>query len=218
MSVEVCSESLFRANKVSQMPPGPDNFTESDTARCPAVGRATGRIQLALGANLAGPWGSPTETIRRAIAALGRVGVVVEACSPLYATAPVGDIRQPAFLNAVVTARGSLAPTDLLRVLKRLERDAGRRTGVRWGPRPLDIDILDHGGRRLGGRARHTLPGRLVLPHPELHRRGFVLVPLAQLNPHWRHPVLHLTARQLLARQPTRARGVRAVGRLQSRR
>jgi 2-amino-4-hydroxy-6-hydroxymethyldihydropteridine diphosphokinase len=81
-----------------------------------------------------------------------------------------------------------------------LERKAGRRAGRPQGPRPLDIDILDYGGRRLGWPGRGRRRARLVLPHPEAHRRAFVLVPLAQVAPHWRHPVLGASARALLDR------------------
>jgi 2-amino-4-hydroxy-6-hydroxymethyldihydropteridine diphosphokinase len=97
------------------------------------------------------------------------------------------------------------APAWILRLLKRLERRAGRRLGRTWGPRPLDIDILDYGGRRLGWPCRKRRGG-LVIPHPEAHRRAFVLAPLAEIEPQWRHPVLGVTARVLLARLGWRAR------------
>jgi 2-amino-4-hydroxy-6-hydroxymethyldihydropteridine diphosphokinase len=87
----------------------------------------------------------------------------------------------------------------MLRLLKRIERRAGRRLGRRWGPRPLDIDILDYRGTRIGWPPRRREPGRLILPHPEMHRRVFVLVPLLEIAPHWRHPILGLGARALLS-------------------
>ena len=103
---------------------------------------------------------------------------------------PLGPGRQAPYLNAVLLLEAHLAPAALLRLLKRIERRAGRRFGPHWGPRCLDIDILDYGGRRLGWPPRRRERGRLILPHPEMHRRAFVLVPLLEIAPHWRHPVL----------------------------
>jgi len=159
---------------------------------------------LGLGANIAGRWGGPRQTLARALAALARAGLRPLVCSRLLRTKPVGGGHQPDFLNAVVQTRASLAPMALLRLLKGLERQAGRRPGRRAGPRPLDIDILDYGGRRLGWPGAQRGRARLILPHPELARRAFVLVPLAELAPHWRHPVLGTTARQLLQRLDAR--------------
>ena len=120
--------------------------------------------------------------------------------SDFFRTKPVGGGRQPDYLNAVVLTQAKLAPAALLRLTKGLERQAGRRPGRRLGPRPLDIDILDYGGRRQGWPGRARGRARLVLPHPEAHRRAFVLVPLAQVAPRWRHPVLGASARTLLGR------------------
>jgi 2-amino-4-hydroxy-6-hydroxymethyldihydropteridine diphosphokinase len=110
-------------------------------------------------------------------------------------------------LNAVLEARARVAPATLLRLVKNIERRAGRRLGVPWGPRPLDIDILDYGGRQVGWPARRRERGVLVLPHPEMHRRAFVLVPLLEVAPRWRHPVLAISGRSLLARIPHSERG-----------
>jgi 2-amino-4-hydroxy-6-hydroxymethyldihydropteridine diphosphokinase len=130
--------------------------------------------------------------------------------SSFFSTAPVGPGRQPRYLNAVALAEPGLAPGALLRLAKRIERRAGRRFGPNSAARPLDIDILDYGGRRLRGADRPRARGRLILPHPELHARAFVLQPLLQVAPAWRHPVLGLSAKTLLARltRATRA-GVR---------
>jgi 2-amino-4-hydroxy-6-hydroxymethyldihydropteridine diphosphokinase len=94
----------------------------------------------------------------------------------------------------------------LLRLLKRIERRAGRTRTRAMAPRALDIDILDHGGRRMGWPPRRRERGRLIIPHPELHARAFVLVPLLDVAPAWRHPVLGLTAKALLSRLPRAAR------------
>jgi 2-amino-4-hydroxy-6-hydroxymethyldihydropteridine diphosphokinase len=167
-------------------------------------------VLVALGANLAGPWGCPRETLRRAQRELARAGVCIVASSLVYETAPLGPGRQAPYLNAVLQLQTDVAPAALLRLIKRIERQAGRRQGSRWGPRALDIDILDYGGRRLGWSRRQCQRGRLVLPHPEMHLRAFVLVPLLEIDPHWRHPILAVAGRTLLARLTrARQRGVR---------
>jgi 2-amino-4-hydroxy-6-hydroxymethyldihydropteridine diphosphokinase len=169
-------------------------------------------IWLGFGGNVRGTWGKPIQGFCRAIQALQRAGFAIVARSSLYETVPVGSVRQPKFLNAVVAIRGSVAPAALLRLLKQLERRAGRRATGRWGPRPLDIDILDFGGRITGGPASIRQAGRLVLPHPELARRGFVLVPLAEVAPQWHHPRLAIQAATLIKRRPALRRGVRRIG------
>lgn len=158
-------------------------------------------ILLGYGANVPGGWGTPRETIVRALHELPQRGVDILAASPLYETAPVGPVDQPSFINGAALAGTRLGPEALLAVLKALEREAGREAGLHWGPRALDIDILDYGGRILGweGGAPVEPRGSMVLPHPELHRRAFVLVPLETIAPDWRHPVLGATPAAMLA-------------------
>jgi len=130
---------------------------------------------VALGGNL----GDPRATLRRALRWLGALPHTrLERWSSLHRTAPVGP-PQPDFLNAVARLRTLLGPHELLAALQVLERAAGRRREVRWGPRTLDLDLLMYGdGGRfvLGGAA-------LELPHPRLHERPFVLAPLAEVDP-----------------------------------
>lgn len=159
----------------------------------------TTTLLLGLGANVAGPWGSPRETLTRALQEIERSGVRIVAVSNYYSTKPVGDTPQPRYLNAVVLARTSIAPGALLRRLKRIELRAGRRTARAMASRPLDLDILDYGGRRIGGPTRRRERGRLILPHPEMHMRAFVLAPLLEVAPTWRHPALGRSVRALLA-------------------
>jgi len=157
-------------------------------------------ILLGLGANLAGAWGVPRATLARAVRELSAAGLVVVRSSSLYATAPVGVGRQPRYLNAVVAVEASVAPSELLRIVKRIERGAGRRLGRHWGPRPLDIDVLSHGKLRIGKPLGRRRSGALLLPHPEIHKRAFVLLPLLEIAPSWRHPQLGVGAATLLAR------------------
>jgi len=133
---------------------------------------------------------------------LARAGVTVEAVSAFYETAAVGRAGQPAYVNAVALIDTHLPPEALLRLLKRIEREAGRRGGSPWGRRTLDIDILDHKGRIehwRGGRPRFARAGArpLVLPHPWIEKRPFVLRPLLDVAPNWRHPVTKRSARAL---------------------
>ncbi len=158
------------------------------------------KVLLALGGNEAGAWGEPAEAIERALAELDRRGVVITRVSLLIATAPIGPLPQAVYANAAASGETGLDPDALLALLKRLEAAAGRRPGARWGPRPLDIDILDYNGLVQGWDTPHdpARPAHLVLPHPELHKRTFVLEPLAEIAPAWRHPVLGETAANLL--------------------
>lgn len=169
-----------------------------------------GILLLGLGANVAGRWGEPRASLAQARCELEAAGVCVIRSSRIYLTDPVGKVGQPRYHNAVLVVEAALAPGAMLRLLKRIERSAGRRLGPPNGPRPLDLDLLDYAGRRLGHPARRRGRGRLILPHPELHLRAFVLVPLLEVAPSWRHPVLGLSAKTLLARLGPAARaGVR---------
>ena len=131
-------------------------------------------VYIGLGSNLADP-PAQVEAGLRALARLPRTRL--SAHSHLYLSAPWGRVDQPAFVNAVATLETELAPRDLLDALLALERAAGReRDGTRWGPRVLDLDRLVFGDRRI------EEPG-LRVPHPHLHERAFVLVPLAEIAP-----------------------------------
>lgn len=103
-------------------------------------------------------------------------GVRVRRRSAIYETEPIGYTDQPWFLNQVVEAETSLSPEALLRRAKAVEAELGRRAGPRWGPRPIDVDLLLYAGRAI------ETP-ELRVPHPELWNRLFVLVPLAELCP-----------------------------------
>jgi 2-amino-4-hydroxy-6-hydroxymethyldihydropteridine diphosphokinase len=128
---------------------------------------------IGVGANLGDRWA----TIRRALAALAaEAGLATLEASAVYETEPVGVRDQPAFLNLVAGVETTLTPEELLAVLQRLEAAAGRRRDreVRWGPRTLDLDLLLFEGERRTGPD-------LILPHPRVWERAFVLVPLREL-------------------------------------
>ena len=153
---------------------------------------------VALGANLGDRLATLREAVRR-IAALGRV----DAVSSVYETDPVGYEAQPPFLNAVLRLDTQLAPGDLLASLLAIETDLGRVRSFPNAPRLLDLDLLVYDD------LVQTAPD-LVLPHPRLHERAFVLAPLAEVAPVLVHPALNRTMSDLLAGVDDRA-GVRRI-------
>ncbi len=163
---------------------------------------------LGLGANL----GDRRANLALALARLAASGAVrVVRCSSLYETAPVGP-AQPDFLNAAAQVESALAPLALLALCKEVERELGRAPdGPRWGPRPLDLDLLLAGP----GVGVLSLP-ELQLPHLLMHERAFALVPLAEIAPQALHPVLGKSVASLLAdlaaRDPAALAGVRRLG------
>lgn len=149
-------------------------------------------ILIGIGSNLDGPWGNSGETVAKALRELGRDRLTLIKASRLLRSRPYGNVHQPAFVNAVAEIATHLPPEALLARLHAIERAAGRRRAKRWGPRTLDLDLLDYHGRVCGGR--------LTLPHPGIADRLFVLVPIAEIAPRWVHPVRHATARNLMQR------------------
>lgn len=144
-------------------------------------------IYIGIGANL----GNRKDTLRNAVGVLdAQPEIAVVAASAVYETAPIGVVDQPRFLNAVLQIRTRLSARKLLCCLLAVERQFGRTRRTRWGPRTLDLDIL------LYGDAVIRQPG-LRVPHPHMHERAFVLVPLCDLNPHLEHPVLRQSMRVL---------------------
>ena len=153
-------------------------------------------ILVGIGSNLAAAgFGSPQDTANAALRELPTIGVAVVRCSRWYLSEPVPPSDQPWYVNAVALVETRLAPLALLTALLRLEARSGRRRGVPNAARTLDLDLLDYDGRQSKTR-------RLTLPHPRLHERRFVLTPLAELAPRWRHPQLAKTASELLRHLP----------------
>jgi 2-amino-4-hydroxy-6-hydroxymethyldihydropteridine diphosphokinase len=153
------------------------------TERAPVI------AYLGLGANL----GDPAAQLQQALERLNAAPEVeVTRVSAFYRNPPLGPENQPWYVNAVARVRTRLGPEELLQLLQRIETDLGRVRGERWGPRPIDLDLLLYNGEVI-------FTSDLVVPHPEMHRRAFVLVPLAEIAPRAWHPVLNKSAAELLA-------------------
>lgn len=174
---------------------------------------------IALGGNLPSRAGSPARTIRAALRHLEARGAVLAAVSAFYATPAYPPGSGPGFINAAAAVRMDATPEDVLATLHETEAAFGRRRDARWGPRTLDLDLLAMGARVLPDAATHArwramdaaeqrtrAPERLILPHPRLAERAFVLVPLAEIAPDWHHPVTGQTVREMLADLPAAAR------------
>ena len=159
-------------------------------------------ILLGLGSNLPGPWGTPLETLRRALLEMKACGIEVVSQSKAYSTHAYGVGGQPDYVNAVLSVACLAPPEALMMRLHSLERRAARSRGERWGARTLDIDLLDWHGRIIGSsreRGSRTELGfkPLSLPHPGILKRPFVIVPLAEIAPEWHHPISGKTALSL---------------------
>ena len=144
------------------------------------------RIYLSLGTNL-GNREMNLETARQELS----LQVNILDCSSIYQTEPWGYLDQPEFLNQVLAVETSLSPRELLEYVKEIEQNIGRKPSVRYGPRIVDIDILFYGNRIIQEED-------LVIPHPRLKDRAFVLVPLAEINPDLIYPGIDLSISDLL--------------------
>ena len=141
---------------------------------------------IALGSNL----GDSQTTLNQSVEMIKEhPKIELIACSNWHQTKPVGP-PQPDYLNGCITISTSLSPEDLLTFLLDVEQKFGRERKLRWGARTLDLDLILHGDLVL------ETPN-LQIPHPRMHQRGFVLVPLAEIAPEWVHPVQNMTIEQL---------------------
>ncbi len=146
-------------------------------------------LYLSLGTNM----GDREANLAQAIEQIEAGRVSITRLSSVYETEPVGLRDQPTFLNLVCVGETSLSPTELLDLLQAIEKRMGRVRTLRWGARPIDVDILLYGDLVLDSR-------HLTIPHSHMTERAFVLVPLVEIAPEAWHPGLEATARELLSR------------------
>jgi 2-amino-4-hydroxy-6-hydroxymethyldihydropteridine diphosphokinase len=159
-----------------------------------ASGTLDEAVVVALGGNLAGDYGSPKAALEAALGLLADAGLKIVRRSSWWRSASWPDPSMPDYLNAVVLVETRLGPQEALEALHRIEAGFGRERAAANAPRVLDLDLIAHGRSVLDGE------GGLVLPHPRAADRLFVMGPLAEVAPGWRHPVLKETAAALAAR------------------
>ena len=150
------------------------------------------KLVLGLGSNV----GNRVRWLKKAVSEICSLpGFNFKALSPIYETEPWGFKEQKKFLNCVLVCNCSLAPADALKVLKQTEKLLGRQYRGKWKQREIDIDLLFFDDKIIK-------KGKLVIPHPFLHERNFVLKPLADIMPGYIHPVLHRTIKYLYSHSP----------------
>ncbi|WP_413860322.1 2-amino-4-hydroxy-6-hydroxymethyldihydropteridine diphosphokinase [Tateyamaria sp.] len=190
----------------------------------PPIG--TSQLLVALGSNMISEVGTPIEALQQAVIGLERAGAVIRAQSPFYTTPamPVGIGAD--FVNAALVIEVSWALGETLMRMHEIEAQMGRRRVSRWGERVVDIDLLAVGDKILPNMAtlrtwmdlapekqRESTPEQLILPHPRMHERAFVLVPLADVAPDWVHPVTRRTVVEMRDALPPS--DLEAISRLQ---
>ena len=154
-------------------------------------------ILIGLGANLPSPFhGEPRQTLEAALATFAEHGIELLRRSRWYRSAPMPPSSQPWYVNGVAVVRTALGPPALLAALNRIEAGCGRVRGSKNDPRVIDLDLLGYHRVLSQGRAPPTLP------HPRLHERAFVLLPLREVAPRWRHPLDGRTVAAMIASLP----------------
>lgn len=183
---------------------------EPHTADAIARETAVPRYLIALGANIPTAISAPVETLDWAVEALRDRGIVVVALSRFYSTPAYPAGSGPDFANAATIVDMDLTPEPFLAILHEIEADAGRVRDKRWGARVLDLDLLAQDQTVLPDpttqqswmaltpqEAAQRVPGHLIVPHPRLHERGFVLAPLLDIAARWVHPITKQTVQQM---------------------
>ena len=169
---------------------------------------------IALGSNLPTGEYDLTSILNTALDQLNQAqGICVDCASAFYRTPAWPEGSGPDFLNGAAVVQSSKSPYAILQELHGVEKSLGRERKVRWGARTCDLDLIAAGGCVLPdvetvsdwidhGPDPMRVPDELLLPHPRLHERAFVLVPLCEIAPNWVHPVLRLTVAEMVARLP----------------
>jgi len=176
------------------------------------------KCMIAAGSNLGSQAGGAGETVALALELLVRPGLKMAAKSRPYQTPAFPPGSGPDFVNAAALFETSLTPAGVLGILHAIESDLGRIRKKRWEARAIDLDLISFGQSVLPDDATvahwmhlpatqqtEIAPDQLILPHPRLHERGFVLAPLADIAPDWVHPVLKMTVTDMLAALPQAA-------------
>lgn len=180
---------------------------------------------VALGANLPSALGGPLATLEAAITRIAAAGLIVIARSAWYRTPAVPAGAGPDFINGAIALEGEIDPDQLLVILHEIETSVGRTRNERWVPRSCDLDLIASGTHVMPSETvwRHwanlsphaqmsDAPDQLILPHPRLQDRGFVLRPLADIASGWRHPVLGRTIGEMLEDLPADSlQGIRKI-------
>ncbi|MEE2525059.1 2-amino-4-hydroxy-6-hydroxymethyldihydropteridine diphosphokinase [Hyphobacterium sp. HN65] len=158
-------------------------------------------IYIALGANLPFNGHSPQETLGLALQSLAAKGVRTVRLSSFWTSPAWPDPAKPAYVNAIAEISTDQGAPELLAILQSVEEQFGRVREARWDSRTLDLDIIDFSGLVMGSET-------LTLPHPRASERGFVLLPLQEIAPHWRHPVSDRAISSLISTLDQRDRDV----------
>lgn len=170
---------------------------------------------ITLGSNAKSRWGTSFDTVLKAMSILEKLSPIGAMRSALYRTPAFPAGAGPDFVNAAIRLQVAQSPDVILATLHEIEAEAGRERVVRWGQRTLDLDLIAHADAVLPDNDTHakwrdlsledqmeSAPDQLVLPHPRLQDRSFVLVPLADIAPDWVHPILGLSVTQMRDARP----------------